>query len=114
MDNIQITFHPQSTEQGGVEAIYSPIFDVSAFGRLSVALSVFDAGGTTPTLTTVIQTSMDGNNWALLISFNAVSGRGDPIFQSADTTGRFVRARYNFTGTLPWFNFSLLAIAREW
>ena len=111
MDNVQITFHPMTSEAGGANPVLSPVFDVSGFANLTLFLNVEDISGAGANIHADIQDSMDGQNWH-------VAGPLDASSVGVTTTnisnmGRFVRARYTYTGTDPQVTFSLLGLARE-
>ncbi|MGQ0614526.1 MAG: hypothetical protein ACT4PV_12395 [Planctomycetaceae bacterium] len=111
MDNVQITFHPMTTESGGSNPVFSPIFDVSAFSKLIAFLTVQEVLGSGATVNAEIQDSMDGQSWrpAGTLSLAAV-GTTRTVFSDI---ARFVRAKYTYSGTDPRVTFSLLGLARE-
>jgi hypothetical protein len=111
MEFANITFHSMGTENGGSNPVFSPGFDVSGFRYMTTILVVRDAGGTTPQLTVTLEHSMDGETWLTLDAFAAVTGANSLDLASSDPA-RFVRARFVYAGTNPWFTFSLMAIAR--
>lgn len=111
MDNVQITFHPSGSESGPVVPTYSPIFDVSGFGRLVASLSI-DAITAASTLTVFIEDSMDGIHWTIALTLGPLGGVGS-LRSSTTDFGRFVRARYEWTGANPVATFSAFGLARE-
>ena len=96
MDNVQITFHPMTSEAGGANPVLSPVFDVSGFANLTLFLNVEDISGA-------------GANIAGPLDASSVGVTTTNI----SNMGRFVRARYTYTGTDPQVTFSLLGLARE-
>jgi hypothetical protein len=99
------------SENGGANQVFSPGFDVSGFRHMTTIAVVKDVGGTMPVMNIVIEHSMDGETWLPLATFAPISASTSQPEVSIDFA-RFVRARYTYTGTEPWFTFSLMAIAR--
>jgi len=111
MISATIAFHPMASEQGGAVPTFSPVFEVADFRYITVLLDIQDAGGTTPTLTVTIEQSMDGQKFMSLDAFPVQSGP-TVVKLTGQDFARFIRARYNYGGTDPWFAFSLLGIVR--
>ena len=80
-------------------------------------MSVYLAGGTTPSATVTIQTSMqatDDDGWVTLGTFGAVTTSNN--YQRLSMTGamRYVRYTVTLTGTTPVFVFDISGYARVW
>jgi len=112
MDNVQLTFHPSSSENGSAAATYSPIFDLSGFSRLvvSTALDSISAGDE---LTVQIEDSMDGIHWSTALTFGPIMAPEVVRLSTADF-GRFVRAQYIWSAASAIATFSVLGMGREY
>lgn len=66
-------------------------------------LHVLSAAGTTPSVTVVVEHSVDGTTWAPLISFDAATAPGSQrgVTSSTATVNVQVRAKWTVTGTTP-------------
>ena len=112
-DFASIPFFEQ-TGISGQQTVYSPVFDVAAYGQVVAALKVVAIAGGTKALDCDLQQSMDMDQWATLESFTQASATGVEV-KSATKFGRYVRAKIYTTAASTDFTvtFSLLGIARE-
>lgn len=105
----------------GFDALPDPFENEPQFA-LRVQLNVTASSGTTPSLTLVIQDSLDGVNWNAIGTFTAVTGNGPQVQNislrgDAQPTGfawpfnaRQVRVQWTITGTTPSFTFVVNAV----
>lgn len=64
-------------------------------------------GGTTPTVTPVLESSPDGTNWFTLEAGTAITANGNQRIAAAGNLGRFLRVNYGSVGgTTPTFTFN--------
>lgn len=78
---------------------------------LAVWVNVTALGGTAPTLTVTIEDSPDGQQWATLLSFTAITSVLTSVMR-ASQLGRYIRARGVLGGTTPSVTYSVVAVAR--
>lgn len=81
--------------------------DYAPIDRLRAQLDVTAASGTTPSMTVVIESTLDGTNWDALGTFAAKTAAGREVITINPVIGRRVRARWTITGTTPSFTFSV-------
>lgn len=82
--------------------------DYGAIDRLRAQLNVTAASGTTPSMTVVLESTLDGVNWDTLGTFAAKTAAGREVITINPVIGRRLRARWTITGTTPSFTFSVL------
>lgn len=109
MGNQNLTIVPSAAQTAsGNQA--TPL-DVSQMSELAVFLVVGAASGTSPSLTVTIQDSPDGTNWADAYSFPAVASAPSVLragWQDLKMSlGRYLRAKWQISGTSPSFTFSV-------
>lgn len=81
--------------------------DYGAIDRLRAQLDVTAASGTTPSMTVVIESTIDGTNWDALGTFAAKTAVAREVITINPVIGRRIRARWTITGTTPSFTFSV-------
>lgn len=83
-------------------------FDTSDVDEISATLAVTAAGGTTPTLDVVLQTTADGTNYYTAGTFTQKTGTGT---EAKVFTGLGSLSRWQWTigGDTPTFTFSVAA-----
>lgn len=89
----------------------APLEGMAQLQTLRVQLDVTAAAGTTPSLTVLVEDSIDGTNWNTLASFAAKTGPGREVVNITTPFGPQVRASWTVTGTTPSFTFSVKAHA---
>lgn len=83
--------------------------DYGPVDRLRAQLNVTAVTGTTPSMTVVLESTLDGTNWDTLGSFAAKTAVGREVITVNPVIGRRLRARWTITGTAtPTFTFSVL------
>lgn len=80
---------------------------VEEFIEGRVFLDVTAVSGTTPSLTVRIEDSWDGSTWWNHTNFSAVSAATQKAV-SLTTFGKYIRCKWNMTGTSPSFTFSVV------
>lgn len=85
---------------------------VGAQGPLRLELAVSAAAGTTPSMTAVVEDTLDGTNWNVLGTFTAVTAAGAQVLNIAEPFTDQLRVRWTISGTTPSFTFSVLASYR--
>lgn len=78
---------------------------------LRVQLDVTAASGTSPSLTVVLEDTLDGTNWNTIGTFAAKTAAGREVINITTPFAETVRATWTVTGTTPSFTFSILAHA---
>lgn len=78
---------------------------------LRVQLNVTAASGTSPSLTVVLEDTVDGTNWNTIGTFAAKTAAGREVINVTAPFTETVRATWTITGTTPSFTFSILAYA---
>lgn len=76
------------------------------FVVIRLNLVVTAVTGTTPSMTVIIETSMDATNWNQVGTFPAVTTTGTTR-RSVGGLDRFVRVSWTITGTTPSFTFAV-------
>jgi hypothetical protein len=76
-------------------------------GTMRLLLNCTAKSGTAPSLLVVIETSFDGTTWREIAAFTALNDATGSQRISAPGCDRFVRARWDLSGTNPSFTFSL-------
>lgn len=103
-DTVDVILHASNAEtaDGNGTAI-----EVADRGCVRLKLDVTAASGTTPQLLVVVETSYDGSNeWRALDSFDIKTGVSSQRI-SAGGLDRFVRVRWDVSGTTPSFTFDV-------
>ena len=75
---------------------------------LRLALVTTAVSGTTPSMTVVVEDTLDGTNWNQLGTFTAVTAAGNQVLDVALPFADTLRIRWTITGTTPSFTFSVL------
>lgn len=78
-------------------------------GALRLELAVTAVSGTTPSMTVVVEDTLDGVNWNTLGTFTAVTAAGEQVLNVAQPFADQLRVRWTITGTTPSFTFSVFA-----
>lgn len=78
---------------------------------LRVQLNVTAASGTSPSLSVLLEDSLDGTNWNTIGTFAAKTAAGREVINVTTPFAGTVRATWTITGTTPSFTFSILAHA---
>lgn len=78
---------------------------------MRVQLDVTAASGTSPSLTVLLEDSLDGTNWNTIGTFAAKTAAGREVINVTTPFAETVRASWTVTGTTPSFTFSILAHA---
>lgn len=78
---------------------------------LRVQLDVTAASGTSPSLSVVLEDTVDGTNWNTIGTFAAKTAVGREVINVTTPFAGTVRATWTVTGTTPSFTFSILAHA---
>jgi hypothetical protein len=81
--------------------------DYGPIDRLRAQLDVTAVSGTTPSMTVVVESTLDGTNWDALGTFAAKTAAGREVITINPLIGRRIRARWTITGTTPSFTFSV-------
>ena len=71
-------------------------------------IAVTAASGTTPSLTTKIQDSIDGVNWNDLTTFTAATAATNETKRVNAPFGDWIRSVSTITGTIPSFTYSVV------
>lgn len=80
--------------------------------HLRAQVNVSAASGTTPSLTVVIEDSIDGGvTWHSVMSVPALTAAGVQTARTDAVVGPDVRARWEITGTTPSFTFEVLLMS---
>ncbi len=74
-----------------------------------VQLNVTAAAGTGPTLDVVVEDTLDGTNWNVLVTFAQRGAAGREVLNLAGTFADRLRVRWTVGGTAPSFTFSVLS-----
>lgn len=89
-----------------------PLLGFDDVATLRVQLAVSAAAGTSPSMTVVVEDTLDGTNWNTLATFTAVTAVGAQVLNIAAPFADQLRVRWTVTGTTPTFTFSVLASYR--
>lgn len=77
---------------------------------LRAQLAVTAVSGTTPSMTVVIEDTVDGGtNWNQVAAFTAATAVGVQVQNVTTPFSDTIRVRWTVTGTTPSFTFSVLA-----
>lgn len=93
----------------GESAVLSGFDDADT---LRAQLNVTAASGTTPSLTVLIEDTLDGTNWNTVGSFSAKTAAGREVINASGPFANDIRVRWTITGTTPSFTFSVVAAAK--
>lgn len=86
----------------------------SAFGAFGYAdtlraqLNVTAASGTTPSVTVLIEDTVDGTNWNTIGTFAAKTTTGREVINVTAPFTDVIRASWTITGTTPSFTFDVV------
>lgn len=81
--------------------------DFGSINRVRAQLDVTAVSGTTPSMTVVIESTLDGTNWDALGTFTAKTAVAREVITINPWIGRQLRARWTVSGTTPSFTFSV-------
>lgn len=84
---------------------------VRGFGdtsTLRAQLDVTAVSGTTPSMTVLLEDTLDGTNWNTIGTFAAKTAAGREVINVTTPFGATLRARWTITGTTPSFTFSVI------
>jgi hypothetical protein len=84
---------------------------VSGYGdttQLRAQLNVTAAAGTSPSLTVLIEDTVDGVNWNTIGTFAAATGVAREVINVTTPYADDIRARWTVAGTTPSFTFSVI------
>lgn len=84
---------------------------MTARTTLRVQLNVTAASGTSPSLTVVLEDTLDGTNWNTIGTFAAKTAAGREVINVTAPFTETVRATWTVAGTTPSFTFSIMAHA---
>lgn len=70
-------------------------------------LNVTAASGTTPSLTVLIEDTLDGTNWNTVGTFAAKTAAGREVISITAAFGERIRVSWAITGTTPSFTFDV-------
>ena len=76
---------------------------------LRCQLDVTAASGTTPSLTVLIEDTLDGTNWNTIGTFAAATAATREVIDITTPYAGTIRASWTITGTTPSFTFSVRA-----
>lgn len=76
---------------------------------LRVQLDVTAASGTTPSLTVLVEDTLDGTNWNTVGTFAAKTAAGREVINITAAFADRLRVSWTITGTTPSFTFSVVA-----
>lgn len=74
-------------------------------------LNVTAASGISPSLTVVLEDTIDGTNWNTVATFTAKTGVSREVVNIASPFTGTIRASWTLSGTAPSFTFSIIAHA---
>jgi hypothetical protein len=81
---------------------------------LVAEVNISAASGTTPSVTFLLQDSIDGTNWNTLATFTAMTAAGVQVQRVPNEAfGNQLRLNATVTGTLPSFTFSATILAKS-
>lgn len=89
----------------------APADGMTSRTTLRVQLSVTAVSGTSPSMTVVLEDTIDGTNWNTIGTFAAKTAAGREVINVTTPFAETVRATWTITGTTPSFTFSILAHA---
>lgn len=78
---------------------------------LRAQLDVTAASGTTPSVTVLLEDTLDGTNWNTVGTFAAKTATGREVISVATPFTDRLRAKWTISGTTPSFTFSVLVYA---
>ena len=76
--------------------------------QLRAQLDVTAVTGTTPSMTVLLEDTLDGTNWNTIGTFAAKTAAGREVITVVTPYADRVRARWTVTGTTPSFTFSVI------
>jgi len=79
---------------------------------LRAQLDVTAASGTTPSLTVVIEDTLDGTTWNVVGTFAAKTAAGREVINVTTPFANRLRVRWTITGTTPSFTFSVVVASQ--
>lgn len=80
-----------------------------AVSTIRAQLNVTAASGTTPSLTVLLEDSLDGTTWNTIGTFSAKTAAGREVINVTAPFTDTVRVSWTVTGTTPSFTFEVLA-----
>lgn len=103
--------HPSLTRT--TDGNSSTLTNYGSYDTLRVHLNVSAVSGTTPSMTLVVEDSLDGTNWAAVGTFPAVTATGTSALDVVNPFADRIRLRWTLTGTTPSFTFTVRAAAQS-
>lgn len=103
--NVTLAGSAARTANGAGSAI-AGLGDTSS---LRAQLDVTAVSGTAPSMTVVIQDTLDGVNWNTIGTFAGVTAIGREVINITTPYAGQIRASWTITGTTPSFTFSVMA-----
>lgn len=76
---------------------------------LRVQLDVTAASGTSPSVTVLVEDTLDGTNWNTVGTFAAKTAAGREVINITGLFSDRLRVRWTITGTTPSFTFAVVA-----
>lgn len=83
------------------------VVPTETYEECEVFLIASAVGGTTPSVTPVLEISPDGTNWFTHTTGTAMTTNGNQVIKASTNIGRYARVNYTLvTGTTPTFTFN--------
>lgn len=89
---------------------------ISGYGgadTLRVQLNVTAASGTTPSLTVLVEDTLDGTNWNTIGTFAAKTAAGREVINVTVPFADRLRVSWTITGTTPSFTFDVICVSQS-
>lgn len=105
------TSYVQDTVASGTFTISGDTGLLTGYGgaaTIRAALVVTAAAGTTPSLTVVIEDTLDGTNWFQVGAFAAKTAAATEAINVTTPFADRIRVRWTITGTTPSFTFTVI------
>lgn len=80
---------------------------------LRAQLDVTAATGTTPSLTVLVEDTLDGTNWNTVGSFSAKTATGREVINVTGVFADRIRVSWSITGTGPSFTFAVIVASQS-
>lgn len=88
------------------------IYGFGPASTLRVQLDVTAVSGTSPSMTALVEDTLDGTNWNAVGTFAAKTAAGREVINITTPFSDVIRISWTVTGTSPSFTFAVAAVAQ--